>query len=125
MQPARPVLALARWRMTRHADGHVDGSVKTAGGEILVRTKGRRYYAADYEDVAVITKPDGSKVTLGQIANLKDGFEDVDVTTRFDGKLAGVIEAVGSGVRHLRPGARVTVQEPPPSGSAGPHRPTT
>jgi multidrug efflux pump subunit AcrB len=68
------------------------GRVKTTGGEILVRTKGRRYYAADYEDVAVITRPDGSKVTLGNIANLKDGFEDVDVTTRFDGKLAGVIE---------------------------------
>ncbi len=68
------------------------GRVKTTGGEILVRTKGRRYYAADYADVAVITRPDGSKVTLGQIANLTDGFEDVDVTTRFDGKLAGVIE---------------------------------
>ncbi len=68
------------------------GRVKTTGGEILVRTKGRRYYAADYEDVAVITRPDGSKVTLGHIANLKDGFEDVDVTTRFDGKLAGVIQ---------------------------------
>jgi len=68
------------------------GRVKTAGGEILVRTKGRRYYAKDYEDVAVITRPDGSKVTLGQIANLKDAFEDVDMATHFDGKLAGVIE---------------------------------
>ena len=68
------------------------GRVKTTGGEILVRTKGRRYYAADYEDVAVITRPSGSKVTLGQIASLKDEFEDVDVTTRFEGKLAGVIE---------------------------------
>ncbi|MDY6836875.1 MAG: efflux RND transporter permease subunit [Thermodesulfobacteriota bacterium] len=68
------------------------GRVKTAGGEILVRTKGRRYYAADYEDIAVITRPDGSKVTLGQIAYLKDGFEDIDIATHFDGQLAGVIE---------------------------------
>lgn len=68
------------------------GSVKTAGGEILVRTKGRRYYAADYEDVAVITRADGSKVTLGQIANLRDGFEDVDLTSRFQGKTSGVIQ---------------------------------
>ncbi len=68
------------------------GSVKTSGGEILVRTKGRRYYAADYEDVAVITRADGAKVTLGQIAHLKDGFEDVDLMTRFHGKLSGVIE---------------------------------
>jgi multidrug efflux pump subunit AcrB len=68
------------------------GRVKTAGGEILVRTKGRRYHAKDYENVAVITKPDGSKVTLGQIAGLRDGFEDVDMATHFDGQLAGVIE---------------------------------
>jgi multidrug efflux pump subunit AcrB len=68
------------------------GSVKTAGGEILVRTKGRRYYAGDYRDIAVITRTDGSKVTLGQIAELKDGFEDVDLFTRFQGKPAGLIE---------------------------------
>jgi multidrug efflux pump subunit AcrB len=34
------------------------GSVKTAGGEILVRTKGRRYYAGDYRDIAVISRTD-------------------------------------------------------------------
>ncbi len=68
------------------------GSVKTAGGEILVRTKGRRYYAGDYRDIAVITRTDGSKVTLGQIAQLRDGFEDVDLFTRFQGKTAGLIE---------------------------------
>ena len=68
------------------------GSVKTAGGEILVRTKGRRYYAADYRDIAVITNADGTKVTLGQIAELRDGFEDVDLITRFQSKPAGIIQ---------------------------------
>ncbi len=68
------------------------GSIKTSSGEILVRTKGRRYYAADYQDVAVITRADGSKVTLGQIANLIDGFEDVDITSQFQGKPSGVVE---------------------------------
>ena len=42
------------------------GSVKTKGGEILVRTKGRRYYAAaDYHDVAILTRPDGTVLTPG------------------------------------------------------------
>ena len=68
------------------------GDVKTAAGEILIRTKGRRYYAADYRDIAIITRPDGSKVTLGQIATLKDGFEDVDLSTRFQGKPAAIVE---------------------------------
>jgi multidrug efflux pump subunit AcrB len=68
------------------------GSIKTAGGEILVRTKGRRYYAADFKDVAVITRTDGSKVTLGRIADIKDGFEEVDRFGRFNGKPAAIIQ---------------------------------
>ena len=68
------------------------GDIKTATGEILIRTKGRRYYAADYRDIAIITRPDGSKVTLEQIAFLSDGFEDVDLSTRFQGKPAAIVE---------------------------------
>jgi multidrug efflux pump subunit AcrB len=67
------------------------GRIKTAGEEILIRTKGRRYYAEDYRDLAVITRPDGSKITLGQIADLKNTFEDVDLKARFMGKPAGMI----------------------------------
>ncbi len=68
------------------------GDVKTITGEILIRTKGRRYYAADYRDIAIITKPDGSKVTLGQISTLTDGFEDVDLSTLFQGKPAAIVQ---------------------------------
>ena len=68
------------------------GSVKTAAGEILIRTKGRRYYANEYADVAVVTRTDGSKITLGQIASLKDGFEDEDLFTRFQGKPAAWVQ---------------------------------
>jgi multidrug efflux pump subunit AcrB len=68
------------------------GSVKTEGGEILIRTKGRRYYADEFADIAVITRADGSKVTLEQIASVSDGFEDVDLFARFQGKPASVIQ---------------------------------
>ncbi len=68
------------------------GDVKTSAGEILIRTKGRRYYAADYRDIAIITKPNGSKVTLGQIATLSDGYEDFDLFTQFQGKPATVVQ---------------------------------
>ena len=68
------------------------GDVKTTTGEILIRTKGRRYYAADYRDIAVLTRPDGSKVTLEQIATLKDGFQDIDLYTRFQGKPATIVQ---------------------------------
>ncbi|MGM0427184.1 MAG: efflux RND transporter permease subunit [Thermodesulfobacteriota bacterium] len=68
------------------------GTVKTPGGDILIRAKGRRYYAGDYYDVPVITRPDGAKVTLGQIAELKEGFQELDISARFQGKPAAVIQ---------------------------------
>ncbi|KMY66827.1 acriflavin resistance protein [Desulfocarbo indianensis] len=68
------------------------GSVKTVGGEILVRAKGRRYYAKEYGDIALLTKPDGSKLTLSQIAEISDGFEDTDLFARFQGQNAALIQ---------------------------------
>jgi multidrug efflux pump subunit AcrB len=68
------------------------GSVKTQGGEILVRAKGRRYHAKEYGDIALLTRTDGSKLTLDQIANISDGFEDTDLFARFQGKSAALIQ---------------------------------
>lgn len=62
------------------------GALKTSGGEILIRTKGRRYRAEDYADVAVLTTPEGGRVSLSRIAELKDGFEDKDVFVNFQGR---------------------------------------
>ncbi|RJX30100.1 MAG: efflux RND transporter permease subunit [Desulfarculus sp.] len=78
------------------AQGSLDlpgGSVKTQGGEILVRAKGRKYLAAQYHDVPIITKTDGSTVTLGQIARIKEGFQDdQEMFARFNGKPAALIQ---------------------------------
>ncbi|MCF8067465.1 MAG: efflux RND transporter permease subunit [Desulfobacterales bacterium] len=67
------------------------GSVKTSDGEVLIRTKGRRYFATEYADIAVVTKSDGTKLTLGRIADIKEDFEDFDLITRFMGKPAVMI----------------------------------
>ncbi len=68
------------------------GSIKTAGSEVLLRSKGRRYQAAEYGDIAVLSNPDGSKVTLDQLASLKEDFEDIDLYGRFQGKPAGLVQ---------------------------------
>ena len=68
------------------------GRIKTPQGDVLVRAKGRRYHATEYRDVAVLTKPDGSKLTLGEIAHLRDGFEDSDLLARFQGKPAALVQ---------------------------------
>ncbi|MFW5901506.1 MAG: efflux RND transporter permease subunit, partial [Thermodesulfobacteriota bacterium] len=67
------------------------GSVDAREGEVLIRTKGRRYHASDYRDVPILTSPDGTRVSLGQIAELKEGFADVDLFARFQGKPANII----------------------------------
>ena len=68
------------------------GSVRGEDGEILVRTKGLKYSGVDYEDIAVLTRPDGTQVKLGQIARVVDGFEDSDLVARFNGQAAAVVQ---------------------------------
>ena len=67
------------------------GRIKERGRELLVRTKGRRYYAREFKDIVVISRPNGTRVTLGQIAEVRNGFEDRDLRTRFQGKPAAII----------------------------------
>ncbi len=64
------------------------GSVRTEGGEVLIRTEARRYNAPDFGSITVITRPDGSKVKLEDLAVVRDAFEETDVETRFDGRPA-------------------------------------
>ncbi len=73
------------------------GSVRTDGGEVLIRTKTKKYKAADFEKVKVFTRPDGSDLYLKDIATILDGFEDVDVYSRFDGKPAKVVNVFRTG----------------------------
>ena len=68
------------------------GSIKTAGGEILLRTKGQAYRGLEFEDLVVIARRDGTRLPLGEIANVVDGFEDVDLASRFDGQPAAVVQ---------------------------------
>ncbi len=68
------------------------GTVKTSAGEILLRTKERRYWGPEYADIVVLANPDGTQVTLGQIANVVDGFADSETYGRFDGLPAAMVQ---------------------------------
>lgn len=67
------------------------GGVKTRGGEILVRMKERRDYGRQFAQLPIIITPDGTEVRLGQIADIRDGFEDSDRYSTYDGKRAVMI----------------------------------
>ncbi len=67
------------------------GSLRTDGGEVLLRANARKYTASEFAPIPVITRADGSTVTLGEIATIRDGFEEDPINTRFDNAPAVLI----------------------------------
>jgi multidrug efflux pump subunit AcrB len=68
------------------------GKIKTAQGEILIRAKGQLYTGQEFEKLPLITLGDGTVVRLGHVAKVVDGFEDLDLKTRFNGKQAAIVQ---------------------------------
>lgn len=63
------------------------GTIRTKGEEFRIKTKGRKYFAEEYENIPVITKPDGTVISLSEIADIRDSFdEDVETKAFFNGK---------------------------------------
>ncbi len=67
------------------------GNVRTEGGDVLIRSKGQAYRRGDFESIVVKTNPDGSIVKVGDIAVVRDGFEESSLQTRFNSKHAAFI----------------------------------
>jgi multidrug efflux pump subunit AcrB len=61
------------------------GRIQTSGGDLLIRTKERRYTVEDYARIPLFTTPSGT-VTLGDVAEIQDGFEESDQRNRFNGQ---------------------------------------
>ncbi|MEQ8857527.1 MAG: efflux RND transporter permease subunit [Pseudomonadales bacterium] len=68
------------------------GTIRTEGGEILIRTKGQAYWGQEFEDIVVLTRGDGTKVTLQELASIRDDFEEGDLRARFNGEPAVVVK---------------------------------
>ena len=76
-------------------DGSLDlaaGSIETADAEMRVRTTGQSYSEYDFEEIVVLSKRDGTVVRLGDIAGVRDGFQDVHLITRYNGRPAVFVE---------------------------------
>ena len=67
------------------------GSIKSVGGDILLRTKGQAYRGAEFERLVLRTNPDGSRLTLGEVARVNDGFAESEQSTLFDGKRSSMV----------------------------------
>ena len=69
------------------------GSIKVEdSGEVLLRTKGQAKEVLDFEQIVLRTLPDGTRLRLGQVATLKDGFEENDRESYFDGDRCALVK---------------------------------
>ncbi|MBT8421075.1 MAG: efflux RND transporter permease subunit [Gammaproteobacteria bacterium] len=73
------------------------GSLKTRRGEILLRTKGQAYTGEDFSRIVVMTRTDGTHLTLADIADIRDGFEEDLLYAEFNGKTAVLLEVYRTG----------------------------
>ena len=64
------------------------GGIKAESGEILLRTSERRDFASEFAGIPLISKPDGTEVTVGDIAEIKDGFAESSREAYFNGQRA-------------------------------------
>ncbi|MEK7711183.1 MAG: efflux RND transporter permease subunit [Planctomycetota bacterium] len=66
------------------------GVIRTLDEELTLRITGQRYTAADYEDL-VVQASAGDVVRLGDIAVVREGFEDAVSRGRFNGQPAVLV----------------------------------
>ena len=68
------------------------GSIKTTGGEILLRTKGQAYRGEEFQNIPVITRQDGTRLLLGDIATISDGFEEEPLFAWFNNSPCVIVD---------------------------------
>jgi multidrug efflux pump subunit AcrB len=62
------------------------GGLKTANGETLVRTKERKEFGAEFKDITVKDSFSGANISLGDIAIIRDDFQDLDYSSTYNGQ---------------------------------------
>lgn len=61
------------------------GELRTDAGGLVLHTVSKRQFGDEFEDIPLIARLDGSLLTLGDVAEIRDGFADEDIITRVDG----------------------------------------
>jgi multidrug efflux pump subunit AcrB len=62
------------------------GQIKTQGGELLLRTNTKRTSGEAFENIVLRANSDGGVLRVSDVANVRDGFVDIDLTNQFNGR---------------------------------------
>lgn len=64
------------------------GTLDSESLSVPLRTLGRNYSATEFENIVLRTSNSGAVVTVGDIAQVSDGFEELDLASSFNGNRA-------------------------------------
>ena len=76
------------------------GAIKSVGGDILLRTEGQVYTGQEFAGLVLRTYPDGTRLTLGDIATIQDGFVETDGYARFNGQPTAIMRVLAGGAQN-------------------------
>ena len=62
------------------------GSIRSVAGDIRLRATGQAYTGQEYEEIVLLTRPDGTRIRLGDVATIRDQFAEVQSYSFFNGK---------------------------------------
>jgi multidrug efflux pump subunit AcrB len=94
------------------------GSIRSEGGDILLRTEGQVYTGQEFAQLVLRTFPDGTRLTLGDIANIEDGFVETNGYARYMGQPSASMRVMAIGQKNeLKTAAEVREYVEQKSGS--------
>ncbi len=73
------------------------GAIRTKAGDILLRTEGQVYTGQEFADLVLRTFPDGTRLTLGDVADIQDGFVETDSYSRYMGQPSASMRVMAIG----------------------------
>ena len=73
------------------------GSINTRESQVRVRTLGQNYDQQDFEDIVLLSGRNGTLVRLGDVAEVRDGFQETDLIVRHQNQPAAFVEVYRAG----------------------------
>ena len=73
------------------------GDVRSARGDISLRSRDQAYVKEDFENIPVRTNPDGTRIFVKDVADVRDGFVDQKFLNRFREKPTTSLKVVTEG----------------------------
>ncbi len=68
------------------------GKLRTEEGSITLRSVGQAYTSKEFSDLTLLTRDDGTRISLGDVATVQDTFTDQPVLSRLNGKPSLTLE---------------------------------